>query len=275
MNLRLHTRLFLRWLRFYRRARTIYDLHPPFVYDFAQWVVEDRRWFYAFSHIETLREMLKRDQREIEVTDLGAGSLVKDAPRRSIGSLAQYSAVRPALGRTLFRIAHRYQPARLLELGASLGISTLYQALACRSCELTTVEGCPATAEEARKNLAQLQAGNVRLINAPFGEALPRLLEEGPLDYLYLDGDHREGASLRYFAACLERAHPGSIFVIADIHWSEAMERAWREMQRHPRVTLSVDLFHCGVLFFREEIRVRQHISLVPANWKPWRKGFF
>ncbi len=270
----LHLRLFFRWLVYYWRARTIYDLQAPFLYDFALHVLEDRRHFYVFSQVAVLRRQLSNETREIQVTDLGAGSLVRPAVRRSIASLARYSAVSPALGAALFRIVHRYKPARMLELGASLGISAIYQSAACRTCHLTTVEGCPATAREAQRHLQYLQANNVSLLNTSFSQALDQFLNDSaPLDYLYLDGDHREGASMQYFRRCLEQAHNDSIFVVADIHWSAAMQRAWRQMIRHPRVRASVDLFHCGVLFFRREIRRPQHLCLAPARWKPWRLG--
>lgn len=276
MNLiALYLRLLVRWLRFYRRALTVFDIHAPFLYDFAETIVEDRRMFYAFSDIEVLRGTMQQDHRRINITDLGAGSLVSSSPSRTVADLARYSAVRPALGRTLFRIVHHYRPDQMLELGASLGISALYQAWACRNCRLIAVEGCPAIAGEAKRNLERMRMENVQLINASFQEFLPVLLAEAvPLDYLYLDGDHREGASLEYFETCLRLSHNDSVFVIADIHWSTAMQRAWGQMRQHPQVTLSVDLFHCGVLFFRKEIRVKQHVSLVPARWKPWRMGF-
>jgi hypothetical protein len=47
--------------------------------------------------------------------------------------------------------------------------------------------------------------------------------------------------------------------VLDDIHWSKEMEQAWKYCKDHGSVTLSVDLFFAGVLFFRQEIREKQH----------------
>ena len=48
------------FLSFYWSADTIYQLHSPFVYEFARQVLEDDRQFYAFRQFEHLRELLLR-----------------------------------------------------------------------------------------------------------------------------------------------------------------------------------------------------------------------
>ncbi len=40
------------------------------------------------------------------------------------------------------------------------------------------------------------------------------------------------------------------------------MEEAWQYIQQHSSVTLSIDLFFVGIVFFREEQRVQQHFSI-------------
>jgi len=38
--------------------------------------------------------------------------------------------------------------------------------------------------------------------------------------------------------------------IFDDIYWSEGMQQAWTEICARPEVTLSLDLFHMGVVFF-------------------------
>jgi hypothetical protein len=66
-----------------------------------------------------------------------------------------------------------------------------------------------------------------------------------------------------------------AVFVFADIHWTDEMERAWQKLCAMPEVTLSIDLFHVGLLFFNPDIREKQHYAIVPAVWKPWRMGLW
>ena len=55
-----------------------------------------------------------------------------------------------------------------------------------------------------------------------------------------------------YFHACLPLAHENTLFVFDDIRWSKEMEQAWDEIKRHPQVTITVDLFFMGLVFFRQ-----------------------
>ncbi len=265
-----------RYLKYYWRAQTLYDTHSPFIFELAKAVLEDGRYFYAFRDIEQLRSLLLRDHTIIHVRDYGAGSRLTGSSRRKVRSLARHSAVSPRLGSLLFRLVLFTKPGNMLELGTSLGFSTAYQSCAARRTPFFSIEGCPETARLAAQHLRQVGVPAVHLLVGPFEEQLPGALKNfQQLDYLYLDGDHRSGASLRYFEQCLELAHADSVFIIADIHWSKEMEQAWERMKKHPRVRISVDLYQIGLLFFREEAREKQHFTLIRSKYKPWRMGFF
>lgn len=272
----LYLRLLWRYLQYFWRARTIYDIHSPFVADLVNAILEDKRHFYAFSQIELLRDQLLQMRKELNIEDHGAGSLVNKNQMRSVASIARYSAISPATGRQLFRLVNFCKPNSILELGTSLGISTLYLASGALNAKVITLEGCPDIAAQAQHNFNVMNAQNITLREGTFEKLLPPALENiKTLDFLFLDGDHRAGASLQYFEQCLPHAHASSVFVIADIHWSDEMQQAWHRMRRHPRVSLSIDLFHIGILFFRTENRQPEHFTLINKAWKPWRIGLF
>lgn len=81
---------------------------------------------------------------------------------------------------------------RIIEFGASLGVSTTYLAAAIRDAgggTLTTTERHPAKVEKARRNLAQ--AGLDDLVELRVGDALQTLDSlVGPVDLLFLDGSN-------------------------------------------------------------------------------------
>ena len=267
----------LRFLRFFRRAKTAYRVHSPFVFELARELLEDDRYYYAFDAIEALRGKLLEDRRELTITDYGAGSKVVPGNRRTVRSLARYAAKGPAMGRLLFRTVRFAQPRTLLEFGTSLGVSALYQrAAAPPGARLITLEGCPETAAAAARHFAILNRPDIEQVVGPFEQTLvPALAVLDRLDYVFFDGNHREAPTVAYFERCLTRAHDRSVFVFDDIHWSPGMEAAWERVRAHPRVTLTVDLFFVGLVFFRPEIRTKQHYELVPTRWKPWMAGFF
>ncbi len=265
-----------RRLRFYFAACTRYDLHSPFTAELAEKVMEDRRRYYAFSNIELARARWLLDDEAVTVSPFGAGSKATQENALPAGRLLRSSAVDAETGRRLFRLAHWLQPANILELGASQGVSTAYLAAADTRARVWSIEGHPVLAQKARTHFDELELPNIRVFTGSFDEQLPRALEAaGQVDLLFIDGDHRLDALMRYMNLCLPRRTDHSVFAIADIHWSDEMERAWEQVRALPEVTLSVDLFHMGLLFFRKEFREKQHVSIVPARWKPWRIGIW
>ncbi|MBK6950392.1 MAG: class I SAM-dependent methyltransferase [Haliscomenobacter sp.] len=271
-----YTQFLVRFLRFYRKAVTPFDIHSPFVADFVRTALLDQRFFYAFQDIEALRQSLLRNPYPIQITDHGAGSQADGRKWRPVSSIARYGAVSPKTGRQLFRMVHHCRPETILELGTSLGISALYLRAASAKAALITLEGCPETASLARVNFFKAGSPPIDVRVGMFSETLGQALKDlKTLDFLYLDGDHRAGGSMQYVQACMEKRRDQSVFILADIHWSAEMETTWETISNMPEVTLAIDLFWIGILFFDPSIKVKQHYQIVPWAAKPWRLGIF
>lgn len=58
-----------------------------------------------------------------------------------------------------------------------------------------------------------------------------------------------------------------SVAVIANIHESEAMDQAWEAIKKDPVVTVTVDAYHLGFIFFRKE-QQKQHFIIRPFKSK-------
>lgn len=265
----------LRFLRHYFRAHTWYRIHSPFVFEFAEAVLEDDRWYYAFSSIETRRRELLHNTEKLILQDHGAGSRWRRNKQISIAALVRQSACQPWVGRWLFRMVQHFKPGTMLELGTSLGISTAYQAAARRQARFISIEGDPTCTRLANENLRLMGLSQVEIRHGRFeDQLLPALNSLKKLDYLFVDGNHQKEPTLKYFNQCLHYAHSDSVFVFDDIHWSAEMEEAWEQIKAHPQVVLSIDLFFLGVVFFRKEQLVKEHFLLLPWSWKPWAIGW-
>lgn len=258
-----------RFLQYYFKATNRYKVHSPFVYQFVEEVLEDKRFFYAFEEIEDLRAILKRNKTTINITDYGAGSTVMPSKTRSIAAIAKHGITPPHLCRLLFRIVQFCKPKTILEMGTSLGISTLYMSAAALNSKVVTLEGCPNIAAVAKQNFELMKSKNINLIEGPFEKKLSTVLKDLPqLDFTFIDGNHQEAPTLLYFEQCLSKVHDNSVLVFDDIHWSEGMERAWQQIKQHPNVTLSIDLFFFGLVFFRKEQQDKAHHILIPSQWR-------
>jgi predicted O-methyltransferase YrrM len=250
----------IKYLRYWFSAKNAHGLHSPFVFELYNEVISKKGSYYSFDKIEHLRKKLLISKKEIDVTDLGTGS----SGKRTIGEIAERSAKGKKYCELLFRIVYRFKPAVILELGTSLGISTAYLATAHPDAKVITIEGCPNTAAEARKNFESLGLKNIESVTGNFDTILPAALRQLPSAFcqlVFLDGNHRKEPTLRYFTQCLEYAGSDSIFIFDDIHWSTEMEAAWEEIKNHPKVTVTVDLFFLGLVFLRKE-QVKENLTI-------------
>ncbi len=264
------------YFRFYRTAVTKYQLHSPFVFELACAILEDDRWYYAFRDIEKLRMKMLTSDVVVNLLDLGSGSTQGSSDteqKRSVKSIARQSSSSIGQGQMLFRLANYLRPNTLLELGTSLGIGAMYLASACRESTFITLEGSPEVAHVARLNLDLLGLSKNTLVKeGPFDLTLKRALQTlQKLDLVFLDGNHRQEPTIRYFEECLAFSHEKTVFVFDDAHWSAGMASAWQQLKNHPRVTLSLDLFELSLIFIDPDFREKQHFNLVPARLKPWR----
>ncbi len=125
------------------------------------------------------------------------------------------------------------------------------------------MEGAAAVAKVALENLRQLGIGNVQLQVGNFDQLLPAYLDSIPrLDFGFVDGNHRYEPTMRYFQQMLTKVHPHTVLVFDDVHWSAEMEQAWEEIKAHPQVTLTIDLFFIGLVFFRPEQQQKEHFAI-------------
>lgn len=268
------------FVKFYLAAQTKFQTHSPFVFDLLQETLEDERYFYAFRDVEKMRETMLSSDALLEITDFGAGAgdsnPAENTPTKRTVALRKIArnAGSPAVqGQRLFQLVQHFKPQKMLELGTSVGISTMYMAAAAeRDAAFFSLEGCPKCAEIARTNLDILKLSHAQVVTGAFEKTLAPTLEGlRSLDFAYFDGNHRREPTLRYFEACLPFVHEKTVFVFDDAHWSEGMTEAWQAIQQHPRVTLTVDFFDLSLAFFSPDFREKQHLSLVPSRWKPWK----
>lgn len=238
-------------------------MHSPFVFQFILDVLNNRSGYHPPGEIEAVRKKLLADNRLLDIEDLGAGSRTSATKQRSVQQLAA-SALKPKkYAQVFFRLAKHYRPARIIELGTSLGITTSYLACANPSSTITTIEGSTAVASIAKENFDYLQLQNIHLLQGNFDDLLPSAIHQLPsIDLAYIDGNHRYQPTINYFHQLLSKTGNESILVFDDIHWSQEMEKAWEEIKQHPSVLCTVDIFFLGFVFFRSEFKVKQHFTV-------------
>lgn len=251
------------FLRHVFTAGNEHDVHSPFVFKLLTEGIYKKDQDPAFKKIENIRKELLKNFTELAVTDLGAGSSFNGIPKiRTVSEITRNFAKSPRYGRLLFHITQFLKPSVMVELGTSLGISAMYQSAGNPSGKLFTLEGCCETAEYARKNFKQAGFDKIECITGNFNQTFPQLLESvNNVDYIFIDGNHTYEATKQYFLKSKSHVSDQAVLVFDDINWSQGMKRAWKEIKSDEDVTLTLDFFFVGLVFFSTDFS-KQDIKL-------------
>ena len=250
------------YLKFLWHSKNEHAVHSPFVFTLITKCFYDKKSKPAYSLLKEYRNALLENKNSIEVTDFGAGSKVFRSNTRVIAQIAKTAGISPKRARLLYRITHYFQLTNILELGTSLGLATSALALGNPKAPIVTLEGCPNTMAIAKNQLAKLSSraesrdniNNVECITTEFKDYLQICnLKSEIYDLIYFDGNHSKTATLDYFELLLPTITNDSVWIFDDIHWSAEMEEAWEIIKKHPKVSVTIDTFQWGLVFFRRE----------------------
>ncbi|MBK9477920.1 MAG: class I SAM-dependent methyltransferase [Bacteroidia bacterium] len=243
-------------------AKNAHGVHSPFVYDLVTNVIYSSKNYYAYTPIQKVREQLENSEIRLDFIDLGAGSHYPTKSQRKVSEIAKNSAKNKKLGELLFRLVNKFQPTTILELGTSLGISGLYLSCGRRNARFISIESNEEVASIALKSMEKFQLNNASIVIGSFENKLSDAIEElKQLDFVFFDGNHQREPTLAYFQKCLKNSNKDSVFVFDDIHWSTEMEKAWETIKNHPQVTVTIDLFFIGIVFFRTN-QAKEHFVI-------------
>ncbi|WP_422105140.1 O-methyltransferase [Winogradskyella sp.] len=233
-------------------------MHSPFVYDFVTKCLYDKNQYSDYSKLSAYRNTLLRNGDIIVVEDFGSGSRKFKSNKRSTSQMARTSSTPLKRAKLFYRLSKYFKPKNTLELGTSLGVASHALAIGHSDNQIVSIEGCPNTSLYAKTQLSKYE--NINIITGAFENIIPRLKEDC-FDIIFFDGNHNKDATIAYFEALLPKANNHSIFVFDDIYWSKGMTEAWAYIKAHTSVTVTVDTFHLGFVFFRKE-QAKQHFKI-------------
>ena len=243
------------YLTFLWNSKNEHGVHSPFVFNLVTKCFYDKSNFDEYKILKNYRNSLLQNHNSLEVIDFGAGSRIFKNNTRQISKIAKTAGISRKRAELLFRITNYLQPENILEIGTSLGLATSALSLGNLKATITTVEGCLNTIEIAKK---QFQISNLKSkiewINSEFSNYIKNMIfPDSFFNLIYFDGNHSKKATLEYFEMLLPTINNETVWIFDDIHWSKDMEEAWEIILKHPKVTVTIDTFQWGFVFFRKE----------------------
>ena len=254
------------YVKFLWQSKNEHGVHSPFVFNLVTKCLYDKRQYSEYARLNTHRNLLLKNKSTIDVTDFGVGSKVFTSNNRAINQIAKTAGISAKRAELLFRITSYFQPTTILEIGTSLGLATSALALGNPKAKITTLEGCPNTLATANDNFQnskfQIPNSNVEFVNTEFYSYLKNFqLPTSNFQLIFFDGNHSKAATLDYFDLLVPTVTNDTLWIFDDIHWSADMEAAWEIIKNHPKVTVTVDTFQWGLVFFRAE-QEKEHFTI-------------
>lgn len=240
------------------RYRKGFGVHSPFVFNLITKVIEERCPYYSFYDIELVRkQLLFRDDR-ITYPDRRQQGRLRS---RTIGEIVEREAIKAKHGRLLFRLTNYFKPEYILQLGPSMGLSTLYLTSYASGLKCIALENVPEFASIARMTFEKAARNPIDLRVGSYKDLLPKALEDMKrLDFVFFNTLYEQQNNSRLFEECLKHVHDDTVFVFEGIKASRNMREFWQEVCGHPEVTVTIDLYSMGIVLFNKRLHKRDYI---------------
>ena len=215
------------YLKYLMRSRSEYSIHSPFVYDFMRKVLNDQGSNRDYDTIYRIARLL-------------------DKRKHIYYNLRKQS-------RLLYRMVRYFEPDSVVSFGHMSAMNATSMALGDMQTKVYLDQS-----ESFLETLNSMGVVNVNLIQpAEFDSEHFKRLNTG---FVFFSRDSFEDDTWDYLADCLSHKTSDSVFVFEGIHRNRDMEDAWEEIKANENVSVTLDLYCVGMVFFREGIEKQDFV---------------
>jgi hypothetical protein len=247
----------LSYLHYLISAKTLHDIHSPFVFKLHNEVTLASKHYYDFDEIERFFHPLITDKSM--VSDLGAVHASKFFFRPTVAQIIRNFEPSRQIAHLLYKLADFFHPQTIAIMGGNVGLATRYLAKGWHKSRLVSIEPC--------KDLAQISDSTaqglpqLRIVNTDWQSGAAAVTKVFPqLDFLWLNTRHADSMYTAW-QSCLPALHSGSVAVFHLRYRNSAMEQMWKKVIADERVRFSIDLWETGLVFMDEK-QPKQHFVL-------------
>lgn len=238
---------------FWRSSNNNY-IHSPFVYE----------WLSAVkTNIPSKEYKIISDYRQ----SLASDTIVKSFAGKKPVSVSQryaLTSIHRYYGQVLYQTANYLKAQNIVELGTSLGVSTLYLSLTRHLSALDTIDADDTALAIAKKGFEPLEiSSKIDFHHGNFSDILPQILRKREtIDLVYIDGDHSYRATLENVDMMLSKLNTSAVIILDDIRWSSDMYRVWEYLCTYSQFNYTIDFGRIGLLFHIQNKSPKQHFIL-------------
>jgi hypothetical protein len=144
------------------------------------------------------------------------------------------AGLKPKVAQLIYRVTKHFNPAIVVELGTNNQQTSSYLQKA---------------APKAKFYLPQNENEFITLNKTPSG-------------LVVFHGENLEEKILPYFNQYLDKINPDTIMIFTGLHTAKNLKHSWSQIKLNPKVTLTINLFWIGLVFFKQDRKEREHFKV-------------
>ena len=234
------------------KSKNQHGIHSPFVYDLVTKCFYDSKKQGAYKTLRAYRNKTIQHKKIISITDFRANYRVFKSKERKVSTVTKNAKITLKKQKLLYRVISYFKPDTILELGTSIGLGTIAMSIANPSSKLITMEECPNTSKLAQHYFNEFGLKNIYLKNSTVEDFL-KIKSSIKYDIVFINENHNKEDIINYFNILSDKINNDSILIFDGIYWNIKMTEAWNQIKGNPKVTLSIDTYYWGFIFFRIE----------------------
>jgi predicted O-methyltransferase YrrM len=249
------------YFQFLLKSTNQHGVHSPFVYNLVTKCFYTKTNANQLKKFNNVKNWLYTNNTKILVSDFGKGSKVFKSNERNVSKIAKIAGISNKKAHLLMRVCSYFNFENILEIGTSVGLGTSAMCIGNSTAKITTLEGCTNTSAIAQKLFNLFNFNNIQIKTGDFSKTISQITAHQQFDFIYFDGNHQKDPTLQYFNECLKSAHNNTLWVFDDIYWSKEMQETWEFIKNHPKVTVTINTYYLGFVFFRTEQK-KEHFTI-------------
>ena len=244
------------YISFIIKSKNKHGVHSPFVFDLITKCFNKKNPTNFDQLFLKYKKELFKNTSTINVTSNGTISNM-----RQVSKISKSTGISNKSAKLLIKLMQYYKPTSVIEIETSLGLSTAALSISLPNSSITTIEECRETGNIAQNLFNKYQFKNIKLIIGNYNETLAKQLNKNTFDFVFFNGNHTKKATLDYFKLSLSSIHNNSFFLFNNIYRNFEMKQAWEEIKKNPSVTITIDTYQWGLVFFRKE-QQKEHFTI-------------
>jgi len=250
-----------KYLYFLLEASNQHGVHSPFIYQLVTQCFYKKIPKNLWKTFLNSRKYLEDNSEKKKTTALGSASKIFKSNTHPVSKIAKVAGITNKKANLLIKTINYLKPKQILEIGTAMSLGTSAIKTENDAVSILTLEECPETSKILQKLFEKNNFKAIEIINRNFSKTLSMNTQNKQFDCIIFDRNHSKKATLNYFEECLKTVHNNSFFIFDAIYWTPEMQEVWAIIKKHSKVTVTVDVFHLGIVFFRKE-QAKEHFKI-------------